>query len=91
MFKKHDSEKPRFDLAPPLAQLEYVKVLTFGAQKYAPDNWRDVDDLARYVAAALRHVNAYQRGEQRDPETGLHHLAHAMCCCAFIIEKEMEK
>ena len=38
MFTKHDTGKPRFDLVPPIAQLEFVKVLTFGAQKYSPDN-----------------------------------------------------
>lgn len=91
MFKKYDAEKPRFDLIPPLAEEEMVRVLTFGAQKYAPDNWRKVDDPERYVAAALRHINAYRSGQSHDTETELHHLAHAMCCLSFIIELDKDK
>ena len=91
MFRKEDTDKPRFDLIPPLAEEEIARVLTFGAQKYAPGNWRKVDDPARYVAAALRHINAYRSGQTHDGETELHHLAHAMCCLAFIVELEKEK
>jgi ribosomal protein L32 len=29
-------------------------------------------------------------GEQRDPETGENHLAHAICCVAFLLEEEEE-
>ena len=31
------------------------------------------------LACALRHLAAFQRGEDLDPESGLPHLAHAMC------------
>jgi hypothetical protein len=51
------------------------------------DNWRKVDQLERrYMGAAMRHLNAFRQGETLDAESGLHHLAHAMCCLAFIIE-----
>lgn len=90
-FKKFDSDKPRYALIPPLAEEEMVKVLTFGAEKYDADNWRKVDDLTRYVDATMRHIAAYRKGDTLDSESGLHHLAHAMCCLAFITELEMEK
>lgn len=84
---KYDGEKPMMDLIPPLAELKLAQVLTAGAQKYSPDNWRHVDNAhARYLAACRRHINAYQQGEKLDDETGLPHLAHAMCCLAFIVE-----
>jgi len=84
---KHDTDKPRFDLIPPRAEEMLAKVLTFGANKYAPGNWQHVPDAEnRYIAAALRHINAHRLGEHSDPETGLSHLAHAMCCLAFVIE-----
>lgn len=87
MTTKHDQDKPRYDLLPPAAIEEMVKVLTFGAKKYAPDNWRTVPDAkSRYTAALLRHTFAMLRGERRDPETGLHHSAHIMCCASFIAE-----
>jgi hypothetical protein len=85
--QKFDTDKPRFDLIPPRAEKLLAQVLTFGAQKYAPGNWQHVEDAEqRYIAAALRHINAQRSGEHSDPETGLPHLAHAMCCLAFVIE-----
>ena len=86
---KHDQGKPRFALMPPLAELEVVKVLSFGADKYSPDNWRKVDPI-RYGDAAGRHINAHRRGETADAESRLHALAHAICCLMFQLEKELE-
>lgn len=87
---KFDGQKPRFDLVPPHIEEEVAKVLEFGARKYAPDNWKKVPDgKRRYLAALGRHVNAYKRGEQCDPETGLHHLAHAICCAMFLGEADL--
>ncbi len=89
--KKNDLGKTRYDLVPPLALEEYAKVLTFGAEKYAPDNWRYVPDANdRYFAAAQRHIWAYKRGEIVDQESGLSHLAHAICCLVFILEVDLE-
>lgn len=88
---KHDQDKARWDLLPWRAASEVVDVLTFGAQKYAPDNWRRVKGWRwRYFAAAIRHIVAWWRGEKRDPETGRHHLAHGVCCILFILELELE-
>lgn len=91
--RKHDTGKPRYDLMPVHAEAEMVDVLTFGADKYGDENWRNVKK-ERYIAAAGRHRAAYRMGQTHDPETGKHHLAHAMCCDAFVIEldlKESEK
>jgi hypothetical protein len=67
-------------------------VLEYGARKYAPDNWRKVDNPeARYLAAALRHINAWRRGEKRDQESGLSHLAHAATSLMFIMELVSEQ
>lgn len=89
--KKDDAMKPRFDLMPPIAEAELVAVLTYGAKKYAPNNWRNLADWrARYEGAAKRHISQWKRGETRDPESGLHHLAHAACSLLFIAELELE-
>ncbi len=82
---KHDAEKPRMDLLCPFAMEDLSKVLTFGAKKYAPWNWSKGIAYSRLIAALLRHTFAFARGEDRDPETGLHHMAHAMCCCMFLV------
>jgi hypothetical protein len=85
--RKDDAGKPRFDLMPPVAELKIAEVLEYGARKYAPDNWRKVDNPeARYLAAALRHINAWRNGERRDPESGLSHLAHAATSLMFVVE-----
>lgn len=84
---KHDSGKPLMGAVPPNAQLAVAKVLTFGAEKYGRDNWRQVENAeTRYMDAALRHINAYQRGEVADPESGESHLAHAVCSLMFMLE-----
>lgn len=88
---KRDDEKPRFDLIPPLAEFEVAKVVTFGSSKYGPDNWRRVDNArARYLAAAMRHINALRSGNFLDGESGLHHAAHAICCLLFLLELDLE-
>jgi hypothetical protein len=87
---KYDSGKPRFGLIPPYAIEEVAKVLTVGAQKYSPNNWKYVENgQARYVDAMSRHLNSFIKGESTDPETGLHHLAHAICCAMFIVDADI--
>lgn len=82
---KFDQDKPRMELLDSEAIEQLALVLTFGAKKYAADNWRKGISYRRLIAAALRHLFAYLRGEDNDPETGLPHPAHAMCCCMFMI------
>lgn len=86
---KHDQGKPRFDLLPPRAVEAVARVLEFGARKYAPGNWQKVQGGRwRYTRAALGHVFAYVKGEQKDPESGENHLAHAACCVLFLLDFE---
>ena len=89
--RKFDGGKLQYGLLPPLALAETVKVLTFGAEKYEPDNWKFVpDSKRRYFDALQRHLWAYKMGEQLDPESGIHHLAHAMCCLMFLYEHDVK-
>ena len=85
---KYDSGKPRMDLLDTYAIEQLAKVLTFGAEKYAAHNWRQGLPKSRLIAAGLRHIFAYLRGEDTDPESGLSHIAHAMCCCMFLLGLE---
>lgn len=88
--RKYDDAKPEMYLLPPLATLEVGKVLTYGANKYSPDNWRKLDNLQnRYTSAAMRHILAHTSGEKNDEETGLSHLAHAICCLMFKLEDKL--
>jgi len=87
--RKFDGGKPEYGLLPPFALEETAKVLTFGAQKYERGNWiRVPDSKRRYFDAMERHIWAWKKGEKIDPESGLHHLAHAMCCLMFLYEHD---
>jgi len=83
---KRDNGKPMWDLLPfgPIRMI--VDVLTFGAEKYGPEQWQDVPDAKRrYFAAMMRHIDAWWSGEIFDEESGQHHLAHAGCCLLFLL------
>jgi hypothetical protein len=89
---KYDGDKPRMSLVPPKAILEVAKVLTYGAKKYSAENWRKVPEAhQRYLDAALRHINQYHQGQIIDNETGINHLAHAICSLLFIVELDSLK
>ena len=89
---KHDAQKPRWSLLPTVAIQAVIGVLEYGAQKYAPENWRKVENArTRYYDAAMRHIHSWWLGEQIDAESGHHHLAHAICCLVFLLAVEVEQ
>ena len=89
--RKFDSTKPKMYLLPPKATIEVSKVLTFGAEKYDEENWRQLENAQnRYSGGALRHIFAHLDGELKDEETDCSHLAHAICCLMFKLELELE-
>jgi hypothetical protein len=81
---KHDFDKLPVELLDPLWLEAVAEVLGFGARKYAAHNWRKGFKHTRLLGAALRHLLAWQRGQDLDPESGLPHLAHASCCLMFL-------
>lgn len=85
---KHDQDKPDMSLLSAVALVKVAQVMTFGKKKYSADNWRGGFKWRRPLAAALRHIFAYLGGEDKDPETGVSHLAHASCCLMFVLEFE---
>lgn len=88
--RKFDGGKPQYGLLPPLALKAAVEILTFGAEKYEPDNWKYVpDSKRRYFDSVQRHLWAWKEGEQTDPESGKNHLAHAMCGLMFLLERDL--
>jgi len=89
-FMKFDTDKLRFELIPPRVEESLAKVLTYGAKKYKPENWRK-GSIERYEAALLRHINAYRQGEACDKESGLLHLEHALCNVVFLLELHADK
>lgn len=83
---KDDSSKLRYSLLPNGTVNQVVQVLEFGSKKYADNNWQKVENSrTRYYDAAMRHIDAWFNGDLKDAETGLHHLAHAICCLMFLM------
>ena len=78
-------------LLPGDALEEIVQVLEFGSIKYSARNWEKGMAWHRPFAALMRHMWAWWRGENADPETGLSHLAHAGACVLFLIAYEHRK
>jgi len=85
---KFDGGKVRLDLIPPEATWLLGQVLTMGAKKYDSRNWEKGFDWGRSVAALKRHLTAWEAGEDKDPESGLPHLAHVLCNAAFLVTFE---
>lgn len=83
---KLDDNKPPLGLIPRSALTEEAAVMGHGAVKYGAHNWRKGMAWSKYIDAAQRHILAWNEGEDLDAESGLHHLAHARCNLAFLIE-----
>ena len=71
--------KLRYDLVPVDAEREKVKAFMFGIEKYAPWDWlyKNPYKYSEGYDKVRRHIEAWRDGETHDPESGLHHLAHA--------------
>jgi len=88
---KFDGGKPRMDLIDPVFLEELANVLTFGSDKYDEskkvylNNWRQGGmRWGQVFASMMRHAWAWWRGEDRDPETGMSHLAHLSANAMFL-------
>lgn len=83
---KFDSGKIDWTLVPFEALEGMVKVLEFGAKKYAAWNWTEGGGFkwTRLIGSCLRHLFAWARGQDLDPESGLSHIYHAQCNLLFL-------
>lgn len=82
---KFDEGKLDWTLFPIEAMEGVVRIMNFGAKKYARDNWKTVDNaIQRYSAAFWRHFIALHNGETFDPDSGEDHWWHMMTNLTFI-------
>jgi hypothetical protein len=74
---------------PPVAKLHLGLAMKDGAEKYGPFNWRiEPVSSTTYMGAMERHLAAWFDGEDKAEDSGCHHLAHVMACCALILDSE---
>lgn len=88
--KKDDGEKPRLDLVPKSLIWAVGEMLTVGAKKYGTHNWLNGLAWSRPYAAVLRHLTAWQDGEDIDADSGKSHLWCAATEIAFLIEYQQK-
>lgn len=83
------ANKVPLHLVPPVAIAHMAMGFADGGCKYQPYNWRaEPISASVYYGAALRHLTAWWDGEDVAEDSGVHHLAHAMCCLAMILDTE---
>lgn len=76
---KFDSTKVRVDLLPIDPMMQIANVFGFGTKKYFANSYRQGETVvwSRTYGSIIRHLFAFWSGEDKDPESGLNHLAHA--------------
>lgn len=93
---RYNADKNRLALVPSSLIEGVAKVLTYGAKKYTietpegiidgANNWRKGLPWMSVTDSLKRHLEAFVRGEDYDPESGLLHLEHVGCNIAFLLE-----
>lgn len=85
---KHGRAKQSYSSVPASALTAMANVMESGAEKYGAYNWRDNGvDCTTYFDAVMRHLIAwYHDGINVDSDSGYHHLAHVMSCCAVVLD-----
>lgn len=65
--------------------MEAGLVKLHGDLKYGRFNWREAGVRGSvYYDAAMRHLAAWYEGEDIDPDSGIHHIAHAITGLAVL-------
>lgn len=82
---RNDEGKAPWHLLPTDAMEEIVRVYQFGAKKYGERNYEKGMGFSRPFSSMMRHSWAWWRGEDRDPESGLNHMAHAAVNAMFLL------
>jgi hypothetical protein len=90
-FNEHDApkalrynvDKPKWSLVHFASLIPMIEVLTFGAIKYAPHNWKKPMNGEEILESMQRHLSALFDGETHDKESKLHHIGHIMANAMF--------
>jgi len=88
---KHDNGKPDLSLLPLPGLSHTARAFEFGMHKYGRSNYRKGFESHRLIGAALRHIYAWNEGEDLDPESKAHHLGHAVATLLMLMTNEHDK
>lgn len=74
---------------PVIGTIQGAMAMGDGAAKYGPYNWRDNKVIASiYVDAAMRHLFTWFEGQETASDSKVHHLGHAIACCAILLDAQ---
>lgn len=87
----NSSRKVCMSHTPPIAIIMLGMAMEYGANgDYASYDWREnAITTGDYYDAMMRHLLAYFSGENCDPKSKIHHLAHIMASCAILLDAEL--
>lgn len=81
---KFDNGKAPLHMIPEQALIGMAEAFAYGANKYGTFNYRKGIEITRLTDSLRRHTLAYLMGEDKDPESGLHHTKHMLANVAMI-------
>ena len=80
----------RWDLLPFEPLKEIVDIMSYGAEKYEPNNWQKVE-IMRYFSAFMRHfIDWFLEQEFPDQDSGKPHTSHMLTNAVFMNYLDME-
>lgn len=74
---RHNKGKVRWHLVPWDGMQAVADIFEKGAHLYSPRNWEKGLSYSEVFDSLQRHLLSWYRGEDRDPLSGMLHLAHA--------------
>lgn len=80
---RYNEGKPKWSYVHYESLIPMIRVLEYGALKYAPDNWKIGLNLNEILESTQRHLAKLMDGEEIDEESGLSHMGHIQCNAMF--------
>jgi len=85
--KEQGDQKVQLQLLPPEFLVQVARALGHGAKKYGVRNWHlGKVECQTYLGAMLRHLMAWQDGEDLDRDSRVSHLAHVAASVAILLD-----
>lgn len=83
--------KPSYSAVPVPVLYELGAALAEGARKYGGYNWRVAGvRTSVYIDATRRHIDAFQEGQDIDPDSKLHHITKAMASLVVLRDAQIQ-
>lgn len=83
---KNDFGKVQYSDLPSYTLESVAHVFNYGQQKYSKFNYLQGMEWLRYYDACLRHMQTWYRGDDKDKESNLHHIDHAIASLCMLRE-----